>query len=252
MAQDVMGSSMRLGLIADIHANREGLEAVLADLEAQSIDRLVILGDIVGIGPDPDWCLETVEHLAREGALCLRGNHDRTTPAMQLSPVVRRIVDWTVNRLTARQRRFLEELPLQITEGDMLFSHASAAEPEAWHAIDSPAAAAACLAASPARLVFCGHMHAAALYREESAGVVRQAEVTLEPHLLDPAQRWLAVIGSAGQPRDGSLMASWSVYDTAAQSLCFRQVAFDAATTRRKVRAAGVPEAYARHMPFGA
>lgn len=39
---------MRLGLIADIHANREGFEAALTALARAGIDQLALLGDIVG------------------------------------------------------------------------------------------------------------------------------------------------------------------------------------------------------------
>ena len=39
---------MRLALLADLHGNRAALEAVLADIAQRKIDRIVILGDIVG------------------------------------------------------------------------------------------------------------------------------------------------------------------------------------------------------------
>ncbi len=63
---------MRLGLLADIHANREALEACLERLSRERIDRLVILGDIVGYGADPVFAVETVMRLASGGALVLR------------------------------------------------------------------------------------------------------------------------------------------------------------------------------------
>ena len=68
---------MRLALLSDIHANREAFQAVMDDLADRQIDRLVFLGDIVGYGPDPGWCLDRVADLVAEGAICLRGNHDR-------------------------------------------------------------------------------------------------------------------------------------------------------------------------------
>ena len=68
---------MRLAILTDIHANREALEAVLADATGMRIDRFAILGDIVGYGPDPDWCIDKVADLQARGAITVRGNHDR-------------------------------------------------------------------------------------------------------------------------------------------------------------------------------
>ncbi|MFM1889795.1 MAG: hypothetical protein RLZZ565_552, partial [Planctomycetota bacterium] len=41
---------MRTALISDIHANLAAFEAVLADLDARGVDRIVCLGDVVGYG----------------------------------------------------------------------------------------------------------------------------------------------------------------------------------------------------------
>ena len=41
---------MRLGLISDIHGNLLALDAVLAEIEREDLDRLVCLGDVVA-GP---------------------------------------------------------------------------------------------------------------------------------------------------------------------------------------------------------
>ena len=71
---------MRIGVLTDIHANREAFAAVLADLASRDIDQLVFLGDLVGYGPDLNWCLDKVEELVFKGALCVRGNHDRYWP----------------------------------------------------------------------------------------------------------------------------------------------------------------------------
>ena len=64
---------MRLGIISDVHANELALEASLAALERLDVDRLVILGDIVGYAANPAECLETIRQL---GCPVVRGNHD--------------------------------------------------------------------------------------------------------------------------------------------------------------------------------
>jgi diadenosine tetraphosphatase ApaH/serine/threonine PP2A family protein phosphatase len=60
-------------VISDIHANVSALRAVLADISARKIDRIICLGDTVGYGPDP---LECVDLVRDKCAWALMGNHD--------------------------------------------------------------------------------------------------------------------------------------------------------------------------------
>ena len=53
---------MRVGFISDIHGNLFALDAVLADLERQEVDRVICLGDIC-FGPLAHECLERVRAL---------------------------------------------------------------------------------------------------------------------------------------------------------------------------------------------
>jgi predicted phosphodiesterase len=63
---------MRIGLISDIHGNLPALEAVLARLEHDEIDRYVCLGD-VAVGP---WASETVKRLRSLDPDSILGNWD--------------------------------------------------------------------------------------------------------------------------------------------------------------------------------
>lgn len=64
----------RLAVIADIHGNLPALEAVLADIAARGLTRLVNLGDCVA---GPLWPSETFARLAALEVPTVRGNHDR-------------------------------------------------------------------------------------------------------------------------------------------------------------------------------
>ena len=64
---------MKRALISDIHSNLEGLEAVLADIEKQSITEIYCLGDIIGYGPNPRECIDLVMRMD----VCILGNHDQ-------------------------------------------------------------------------------------------------------------------------------------------------------------------------------
>src|SRR5437870_4765085 len=65
-------AAMRIAFLSDIHGNLFALEAVLADLEAQDVDRVVCLGDVC-FGPQAHECLERVRAL---GCPVILGNWD--------------------------------------------------------------------------------------------------------------------------------------------------------------------------------
>jgi predicted phosphodiesterase len=64
---------VRVALISDIHGNLVSLEAALADIDRQQVDRIVCLGDVAGLGPSPRAVLARLRDL---GCDCIMGNHD--------------------------------------------------------------------------------------------------------------------------------------------------------------------------------
>ena len=63
----------RIAILADIHANMPAFEAVIADIEQQSPDEIIIAGDLVGRGPQGSAVVERVIEL---GWPSVRGNHE--------------------------------------------------------------------------------------------------------------------------------------------------------------------------------
>jgi putative phosphoesterase len=64
---------MRIAFISDIHGNFTAFQAALADINSQSIDQIVCLGDAITIGPQP---LEVLNALRELKCLYVKGNHD--------------------------------------------------------------------------------------------------------------------------------------------------------------------------------
>lgn len=245
---------MKFAVLTDIHANREAFEAVLADAAAHGAERIALLGDIVGYGADPEWCCDKAQALVAEGAICVRGNHDTAAAGATeaMSSLAKRALEWTSGRLSVGQKAFLRNLSLTATAEGVLFVHASASQPEAWSYVTSDTKAAPSFRACGARVILCGHVHVPMLASCDIGGVVR--EQAFRPGLpipLLPSRRWLAVVGSVGQPRDGVALAGWALVDTARQELTFRRTPYDVATAARKVRAAGLPEELAVRLLVG-
>ena len=245
---------MRYAILTDIHANREALEAVLADMAGRSLDAIAVLGDIVGYGADPEWCCETLIPLVADGAICVRGNHDTaaTSAFDGMTTNAKRAIDWTRTRLSPAHAAFLAALPLTARRGEVAFVHASMNAPDAWSYITSDTRALPSFRSTDARLIFCGHVHIPLLASSDPGGTVREIGFRIgSPIPLLSSRRWLAVVGSVGQPRDGSPQAAWAILDTEANELSFRRTPYDTAGAAQKIRAAGLPEALATRILTG-
>jgi diadenosine tetraphosphatase ApaH/serine/threonine PP2A family protein phosphatase len=235
---------MWIGLFSDIHANREALEACLGHARRNGIERFLFLGDYVGYGADPGFAVETIMREVEGGATALLGNHDDAIASGTggMNAIAATAIDWTRPKLNATQRDFLAGLPLTFEDGDRLFVHASAHAPEDWDYITSVEDASLCFAATRARTTFCGHVHVPQLYnlppRGRVGGLIPAQAVEIP--LREP-DRWIAVIGSVGQPRDGNPAACYGALDTRRNVLIYVRVAYDAETAARKIQDAGLP-----------
>ncbi len=245
---------MRFAILTDIHANREAFEAVLADAVARGMDQVVLLGDVVGYGPDPEWCVEKTAALAKAGAVCVQGNHDSAAAGKpeSLSTHARRAMDWTRTRLSDAHRAYLASLPLKGTMEDVLFVHASANDPGDWIYVTSASTARGSFRSCEARIILCGHVHVPMLASSDLGGLVRVHTFRMAtPIPLIRSRRWLAVVGAVGQPRDGIAQAGYAMLNTGTNELTFRRVPYDAAKTVQKMRAAGLPENLAIRLITG-
>jgi putative phosphoesterase len=96
---------MRLGLIADIHADIRALESTLRWLDARGVKRIVCAGDLVGYGSQPD---AVVDRIRDRNIPCIRGNHDRW--ALERRQVIG-MRGWRPARFSDSTWAFLEALP---------------------------------------------------------------------------------------------------------------------------------------------
>ncbi|NCO24643.1 MAG: metallophosphoesterase, partial [bacterium] len=62
---------MKFGIISDIHSNSEALDCTLNNMG--KVDEFICLGDIVGYGADPNYCIKKIKDL---NCRCIGGNHD--------------------------------------------------------------------------------------------------------------------------------------------------------------------------------
>jgi len=245
---------LRIALLSDIHANVEALTACLKHAGERGADRFAFLGDMVGYGADPGAVLDIVAPYARAGAVAIKGNHDEAVArsSSYFNESAQAALELARERLGADHKRFLAELPLLIRDGRECYVHASAAMPERWDYIDSPSAAKRCVAASQATYTFCGHVHDQLLYFENQQG--RMCEFRPSPGTPIPVhrhRRWVAIVGSVGQPRDRNPAAAYALFDRRLEQLTFYRVPYDALTAANSIRRSGLPESLAHRVELG-
>jgi predicted phosphodiesterase len=102
---------MKTVVISDIHGNLTAFDAVLRNLEEESYDKLVFLGDAAATGPEPH---EVIARLRSKNPICIMGNTDEwlLNPILRENPdaevkVVEDIDFWCAKQLTDSDRDFL-------------------------------------------------------------------------------------------------------------------------------------------------
>jgi diadenosine tetraphosphatase ApaH/serine/threonine PP2A family protein phosphatase len=246
---------VKLALVTDLHANRDAVEGVMAHAQSQGAQRYAFLGDFVGYGAEPGWVVDLVIQHVKRGAVAVLGNHDAAVvkgPTPTMVEQAREVVAWTRSQLNDAQLAFLESLPYAITEQNRLYVHANAFAPAQWTYVLSRLEAIRSLLATDARFTFCGHVHEPRLFHLSATGKAGEfVPVPDVPIPLSPQRQWLAIPGSAGQPRDGNPAACYAMFDIADSTLTYHRVPYDHEAAAAKIRAAGLPERLAARLVDG-
>lgn len=240
--------------MSDIHANLEALEACIRHARDRGVDRYAFLGDFVGYGADPGAVVDIVAECGAKGAVVLKGNHDQAIEksAGYFNEAAQAALDWARTSLTNGQKSFLASLPLIDREGDVCFVHASAASPERWTYVDSPSAAKRCVEAAGATYTFCGHVHDQLIYFEGSSGRMSEFRPSAAvPIPMRGPRRWVAIVGSVGQPRDRNPAAAYTLFDLETARATFCRVVYDATAAADKIRKCGLPASLAFRVELG-
>ncbi|MGH6817452.1 MAG: metallophosphoesterase family protein [Methylovirgula sp.] len=243
-----------LAVFADIHANREAFDACYTAARAQGAERFALLGDLIGYGADPVYIVERAAQLRAEGATVLKGNHDAAigVPSDTMNAHARAAIAWTQAQLNGAHQGFLRELPLTAELDETLLVHAEAAHPEHWIYITHPLEAERSLRATQKRVTLCGHVHCPQVYHQAGRSLpALHVPAAGETISLAPQRKWLAVLGSVGQPRDDIPDAAYALYDNERGLLTFQRVPYDIEAAAQKIRAAGLPEILAARLHFG-
>lgn len=108
--------SIKIGLITDVHANLEALQTVIKALKEQGVERIISLGDAIGLGYAP---CETVNLLIKNNITNILGNGEAYItmgpdyfPYLKHGNVERYYnAIWTSEQLNEKQKKYLRDCP---------------------------------------------------------------------------------------------------------------------------------------------
>lgn len=257
---------MKYLIISDVHANLEALEATLA--AAGSYDRVLVLGDLVGYGADPNAVIDRVRELPTTAVI--RGNHDKVAAGLDdvdsFNLVARLAIEWTAVALTAENLAWLAALPRGPVIIDDLteICHGTPFDEDVYVFDDVDALRS--LKAAERPLCLFGHTHVPAVFT-----LREPPRATDQPHAraggeldftaprrespfrldLDRQLQYLVNCGAVGQPRDGDARAAWGLLDTVTRSVTMSRTPYDVAAAQAKIVEAGLPEVLAHRLALG-
>jgi len=230
-------------IISDIHSNLEALQAVLKDIESQSVTDIYCLGDVVGYGPNPRECIDLV---MKHCQVVLLGNHDQGAmfDPEGFNPSAERAIFWTRQQLELadgnrpqKEKRweFLAERPRQHREDAHLYVHGSARNPLNEYVFPEDIYNQRKLErifALVERYCFQGHTHVPGIFTENYQFL--SPEDVDSNYKLD-GHKTLCNVGAVGQPRDGNWRACYVMLDD--DTIRYRRVEYDVESTIRKIYA---------------
>lgn len=233
---------MRVAILSDIHGNLVGFDAVLAELAREPVDRVVCLGDIAALGPQPRQVIGRLRDL---NCPVVMGNTD----AWILNPWphdmrdedsvrVKEVEEWCAAQLTTADLDTLRTFQPTIDvilgrDATLLGYHGS---PQSYHdvmLVTTPDEdVERMLGGRRATVMAGGHTHRQMLRRFQRATLINPGSVGL-PFELEP---------NGGRPRN----PTWAEYaivtwQDGRLGLDFRRVAYDLAELRAAVRASDMP-----------
>lgn len=226
---------MKLAVISDVHSNLEALEAVLAQIKIQRIKKILVAGDIVGYGSNPN---EVLDILIKEKADMVLGDHDRHVVDLSnlkwFNEHAQAALKYTNQKLTKGNKAFLKQLKeayeATIDMRRIFMVHGSVND-HLREYVDTQASDEALqgmLTKAKAHILIMGHTHV--------------------PFVRRVAGRLVINPGSVGQPRDTNPNAAYCIIDPMYMTAAIQRVKYDVDTAAKKIISAGLPRYLAERL----
>lgn len=226
---------MRYGIISDVHANLEALEATLREIERYQVDHIICLGDVVGYGADPEACCQLVRQVATHTIL---GNHDAAVAERMnyefYRLAARRALDGHRTVLSPQSLDWLKSLPYIAHKDDASFCHASPVDYTTFKYIFGVEHLDPLIERYEEQpfITFIGHSHLCKCfyYNRHSAEEILNTRF----HLVE-GYRFVITVGSVGQPRDHDPRACCGIYDSSTGEFEYLRIPYEVGVAANKI-----------------
>lgn len=238
-----MTKEVRIAVVSDIHSNARAFEAALTALRSSGFDQLVVLGDLLTYGVEPEEVLEIAVREAAAGAVFIKGNHDqiyfdlargRQDYLRSLPEWLRETVCWTQARIGSTgidARIFWRD---EWVQGPVLFAHANPFAFADWTYLNDDAdflRAGIVLRERGAKLGVFGHTHRpkVVLVQESPAALTVIERVLGSSTTVELPKLGVAIfdIGSVGQPRNSQKLSSAGIVTLAGDRISCEWLSLD-------------------------
>lgn len=227
-----------IAVISDLHSNIEALEAVIQDIKKKDIDRIGILGDVIGYGPNPRECLELIKEIKPD--FILMGNHEHALLngcPTNMHPRARKTIDWTREQLDEEDLQFISSWPTEYHLDNIYAVHASPRNPVLEyifpHDIRRPQLMQERFNKMPGRHCVVGHVHIPGVFTENME-FIKPSDLMSNLYLFGE-EKAIINVGSVGQPRDHDPKSCYVTID--GEAVIFRRVEYDFRKTQEKILA---------------
>ena len=248
---------MRFLILSDIHGNIDALEAVLARAPRDSYDRLLVLGDLVGYGANPNEVVDRIFDLKPD--VIIRGNHDKVATGVEGTDSFKRVsteaARWPQQALTPENRERVAALPAgpKNADRDVEVCHGTPFDENTY--VFNEDGAVRALESAHRPICFFGHTHVPVAYVQKGTDL---SVLHLQPGgpettvvNISKKNRYLVNPGSIGQPRDTDPRASYATYDSRKQRIEIRRVPYRIDLAQQRITEAGLPESLAFRLGLG-
>lgn len=207
---------MKVGIISDIHGNHYALENVLLSAKQNKVDKLLVLGDIVGYYYGPSQVLSMLEQWDYE---LIRGNHEALLEQViggyiHISKLTQKYGSGhqvALDTLSVLQLNTLISAPdkkeIVIDGVKIMMCHGSNWDPNYYLYPDTDAEILGRSAEVDADFVFVGHSH--------------------YPFVFENENNTLVNVGSVGQSRKQGGISNWVILDTSDKSFILEKTFYN-------------------------
>lgn len=193
-------------MLADIHGNLPALRAVLAEIDRDPVEAIVVAGDVVG-GPLVRETLELLDG-RDEPTHWIRGNSEREAVAAYDGAQVSddapgRAATWSAKALDRRWRDELNSWPISLALDDVRFCHGSPRRDDEILTRATPdEALVEALSGVHERLTVGGHTHQQVVRRLPGGATYANAGSVGMPYEGRPGAFWMVIDRGVASPRD--------------------------------------------------